>query len=340
METSSRDELQSLASAFNAMTSQLCQIISLVKVSTDEAASLSVDLSRSSQLSLAEAAMQKVDTETISSMMDQVLASSAGMAMAASNSQQLAGTIDERVKAGERMLEEENSALQILTKELRELGATVRALADEGVLMEDSLGQIREITESTNLLALNAAIEAARAGDAGRGFAVVADEVRNLARRAQKIAGDVQSGIDRLMERIHEAVNRMRSNEKSSEEMLLKSQNLTQGLSIIIQTAAGIVATSSEISLQAAQQHQSIKAASERTLAIHAAANNTEQASKDTANVGRDLMGLTTQLKALVGQFKTREGDHAAQKPGDGSNDGLAVMSADTDQESGDITLF
>ena len=79
------------------------------------------------------------------------------------------------------------------------------------------LGDIKEISDQTNLLALNAAIEAARAGEHGRGFAVVADEVRALSNKSEKFSDEINTVVRGTMSGISEA--RLIINDMASKDM-------------------------------------------------------------------------------------------------------------------------
>lgn len=119
-----------------------------------------------------------------------------------------------------------NSATEILLKEMQ----TIHQI----------LGQINEISIQTNLLSLNASIEAARAGESGKGFAVVANEIRVLSEQSASSAGDIQSILDTLDERVNlvserimEVTGSAQDGVKKMEEFLLLFDRINKSTEVV-----------------------------------------------------------------------------------------------------------
>ncbi len=122
-------------------------------------------------------------------------------------------------KISEKMTEsarESQSILGALLESSRESQDTAKDIEEQVAVTNDSVQQIKSVTEyitdiaeETNLLALNASIEAARAGDAGKGFAVVAQQIQKLAEQSNSSAAQIGANIQELVDKTEGIVKAM-----------------------------------------------------------------------------------------------------------------------------------
>lgn len=113
-------------------------------------------------------------------------------------------------------------------------------LLDEMGRMNEILGAINRISNSTKILGLNASIEAARAGAAGKGFSVVAKEIERLSDNTTESAqtiGTMLSGIETQVNdmsgKSKEATDAFIQQAASLEEIAATIENLNANVKVI-----------------------------------------------------------------------------------------------------------
>ncbi|XDY96333.1 methyl-accepting chemotaxis protein [Pseudomonas benzenivorans] len=304
VELASRDEIGDMAAAVNRFVAKLQPIVreaGEVAVRTgQEIASLSA------RSAAAEAAAGRQRDEVAGSL--QALAQMAGEAQAESQAMQEAlqrvAAIRQAADDNAAIATRVGGAIEELVGRVGDGAAVIERLARQSEQIEVVLTVIHGIAEQTNLLALNAAIEAARAGESGRGFAVVADEVRALASKTQQSTGDIQAHIGALQEGAREAVGVIGQAGQQADKGLLalrESARVQQAVQAAVEEVHGAINAATQA---AAHQAEGADAVRGRVEVIHAEARRAAEAVAATAQSGRVLDGLATQLKASLGQFR------------------------------------
>lgn len=112
----------------------------------------------------------------------------------------------EEVDQGRRAAADTAGAMERLQERFGRLDRAMHELEERSVSIGDVVRVIEGVARETALLSLNASIIASQAGDHGRAFGVVAGQIKHLADRTESSTKEIQTLVDDVQARTHEAV--------------------------------------------------------------------------------------------------------------------------------------
>jgi methyl-accepting chemotaxis protein len=199
------DEIEELASSFNAMVASLSNVVTNVKTSAGQISASAQSLSATAegmnastgeishtvkQIAVgaeSQAAMVARTTE----ITRELAVSTEEIAARARSAAALASEAGSRARQGSDDAGEAIEKISQIYRKVERASQTVAGFRERALQINKTVDFITSIAQQTHLLALNASIEAARAGENGRGFAVVAGEVSKLADSARVFADQI-----------------------------------------------------------------------------------------------------------------------------------------------------
>ena len=197
------DELGQIGSGFNSMLQGLREMVETVKDMSEKVTASAGDLTSAVQQS--NAAMEDIATTAN----DNVARSAQEIAQNSEQAAEQGKESENAAREGVSAVKEAVGSMEEIDSAVKDISSSIQELNEFSQKITVIIKSITDIAGQTDLLALNAAIEAARAGEQGRGFAVVADEVRKLAEQSEQAAGEVDTLISGIQERITGAVEKM-----------------------------------------------------------------------------------------------------------------------------------
>jgi len=295
------DEIGQLASVFNRMVRSLRTLIKHMHDGIIQISAASSDIEGLAEHQTAGSVEQAVSVEEITSSLEELAASAAGIA---ERSESVVTTAEETVAAatgGQHTVGAALEGMDRIHETVQNIAGTSVRLGDRSQKIGDVLNIIQEIASETHLLAVNAAIESAAAGEHGRRFAVVAGEVRRLAERSRASAEEIAALVNEIQAAISASVMATEQGTKEVEAGVELARGVEQALHEIVALIERTTQTAREISLATQQQ----RAASDQVVAvIRGIADN----ARDSAEGMKQASGLVAQLTTLATGFKEEAG--------------------------------
>lgn len=304
MTVRSADEFGQIGRGINALIEHTRVIVSDIKSTSSEIASVSHQVSETTRSSSQKLQQQKDQSASIATAAAELTSSASDISDNSDTTLERVQAVHNSAAQGQRNMAASQTEITQLVKDLTEASEVVNNLQEESKSIGTILEVIQDIAEQTNLLALNAAIEAARAGEQGRGFAVVADEVRTLASRTQSSTEEIYEMIERLQTRANSAVELMTHNRGRVDQVVNRTSEADQSLQEILAALNDITEMSQHIAEGTSAQRatadevaRSIEAIAELSDAIYS------NASRNGATFER-LNKLVEQQNKAVSRFQ------------------------------------
>ncbi|WP_411743337.1 methyl-accepting chemotaxis protein [Reinekea sp.] len=299
-----KDELGHIAHDFDAMMASFSEIVSRVRIVSDDLNNETHDMSKQ----VAELNSLLIEQqEAIDNISAAITEMSSSADEVAQNVVATADTARDAVVIGDEGVNIVNQTVQTITllnDHLNETGESINELVLDIKGISEVLSIIQAIQEQTNLLALNAAIEAARAGEQGRGFAVVADEVRSLASKTKTSVESIAQTINRLQARSGVVVDKTQEAHQSAEKSMEQARQTGLSIEKIGNAIRDIMNKADVIAVAANQQTATSHDIATQIHRVSESATNIAVHANDNKRSGENVSKHANELKQTVAIFK------------------------------------
>jgi len=307
----SRDEIGTLAEAFNKMTTVIVKNLkSEIEKSERLMASIKdaiVHLSSSANEMMAISVQQSSGSAQQASAVQEVTTTSEEIAITAKQITSNAESVEKMAEAtsmscdkGTGEVSNAINGMSVLRVQVQSIAESMLKLGDNSQKIGGIVEIIDEISDQTNLLALNAAIEAAGAGEAGKRFAIVAQEVRRLAERTVEATRQIKG----LIEEIQKATNTTIMVTEDGTKAVDSASQLVDKVQLSFDSIIGLVGetarSAKEITLSTQQQTSACEQMAETMTEVRDVAQQVAGSAKETERAISEIIALSEKLQTLA----------------------------------------
>jgi methyl-accepting chemotaxis protein len=204
----------------------------------------------------------------------QLTAEIENVAHATSEARELSDAAREKVEAGNATIGASMAGFSDMIGLINRLGTHIAGFGAAMEQVKRASQAIDNIARTTNMLALNAAIEAQKAGAAGQTFAVVAAEVKKLAYDSRSAAVEITGTVNSLASEAEKLAGEIGSGIEGSGAAQSQFANMEQLLSGLSNIVAQVDERTSEIATNTAKINDGLTESKRVRLAVEAANEN------------------------------------------------------------------
>lgn len=260
-----KDEIGVLANSINNLSKNFNKMISEIQLNSIDLIRTSKELNQILGKLSQNSTSQASSIEEISASMEEITSNISLNTQNSQKTEQISGKTIDAIREG-------NKSSQLSNNAMKEVAEKIKVIND--------------IAFQTNILALNAAVEAAHAGEAGKGFAVVASEIKKLADKSDKVAKEVES---------------------VSNKVINISENADSNFDEIIKEATGISELIKEVSVASYEQDTNVQQINQSIQELNKMLQNNASAVEEINSKTNFLDNNAQRLNELISYFTLKK---------------------------------